>query len=94
MQISEYNTPEAEKKGVKGLMIIIAKNITIEGFLVFQPQFGPAYFAEHQENVQKWISEGSFKPKNHVTDLDKAPEAMLGMLKGENFGKAVIRIKQ
>ena len=54
---------------------------------------GPKYAAEHQRNVQKWIHEGTFKARQSVTDgIDNAISGLLGMLKGENFGKAVLKI--
>lgn len=86
--------PPDQRYGVKNLFQLIAKLITMQGFLVAQPEFGPAYFEEHQQQVQKWIAEGSFKAKLHVTEgIDKAAEGFVGMLKGDNFGKAVLKIK-
>ncbi|OTA94236.1 hypothetical protein M434DRAFT_71659 [Hypoxylon sp. CO27-5] len=92
--ISGYNLPPDQRYGVKGLFHLIQKLITMQGFLVGQPEFGGAYFAEHQQKVQQWIADGSFKAKLHVTEsIDKAPEGFVGMLKGENFGKAVLKIR-
>lgn len=54
---------------------------------------GPKYFKEHQENVAKWISDGSIKAKLSVTEgLDNAADGFIGMLAGKNFGKAVVHI--
>ncbi|KAI1770543.1 hypothetical protein F4818DRAFT_259262 [Hypoxylon cercidicola] len=92
--ISGYNQPADQRYGVKGLINLIAKLLTMQGFLVGQPEFGPAYFAEHQKNVQKWIVDGSFKAKLDVTEgIDKAAEGFVAMLKGDNFGKAVLKIR-
>lgn len=72
----------------------IARRITLQGFMVGDKEFGPAYYQEHQENVGKWITEGSFHPKIHVTEgIDNAAEGFVNMLKGGNFGKAVLKIK-
>ncbi|PKS11154.1 hypothetical protein jhhlp_002915, partial [Lomentospora prolificans] len=91
--IAEYNTPPEERQGIKGLFQLVSKQIVMEGFLVGKPDFGPAYFQEHQEKVQAWLADGSFKAKLAVTEgIDKAAEGFVGMLKGENFGKAVVRI--
>lgn len=55
--------------------------------------FGPKYFAEHQKNVQKWLHEGTFKPQLTVTEgIDNAPEGLLSLFQGKNFGKAVLEI--
>ncbi|KAI0014754.1 NAD(P)-binding protein [Xylariomycetidae sp. FL0641] len=92
--ISGYNQQPNERYGVKNLFQIVAKLITMQGFLVGQPEFGGAYREEHQKNVQAWIADGSFKAKLHVTEgIDKAAEGFVGMLKGENFGKAVVKIR-
>ncbi|KAI1764840.1 NAD(P)-binding protein [Hypoxylon sp. FL1150] len=92
--ISGYNQPADQRYGVKGLFQVVTKLLTMQGFLVGQPEFGGAYFEEHQKNVQKWIVDGSFKAKLDITEgMDKAAEGFVAMLKGENFGKAVLKIK-
>ncbi|KAI2601808.1 NAD(P)-binding protein [Hypoxylon sp. NC1633] len=92
--ISGYNKPPDQRYGVKYLFYLITKLITMQGFLVGQPEFGPAYFEEHQQKVQEWIADGSFKAKLHVTEgIDRAAEGFVGMLKGENFGKAILKIR-
>ncbi|CAI6099061.1 unnamed protein product [Clonostachys chloroleuca] len=92
--IGDYNKPVEERVGIKGLRNVISKQLILQGFLVFNPKFGPAYFKEHQEKFQKWLAEGSVKAKLHITDgIDRAPEGLVGIFKGENFGKAVLKIK-
>ncbi|KAG6358020.1 hypothetical protein INS49_013904 [Diaporthe citri] len=93
--ISQYNVKDAsERYGVKNLMLVVGKRITMQGFIVGDPGFGPAYAQEHQEKVQAWIADGSFKAKLHVTEgIDNAAEGFLGLLEGKNFGKAVLKIK-
>ncbi len=91
--VSQYNLTPDKMYGVKNMMQVVAKRITIRGFIVFDPDMGPKYTAEHQKNVQKWIHEGTFKAQMSVTEgIDHAAEGLLGMLKGENFGKAVLKI--
>ncbi|KAI1343719.1 hypothetical protein F5Y15DRAFT_405563 [Xylariaceae sp. FL0016] len=92
--ISGYNQPANERYGVKNLFLVVSKLLTMQGFLVGQPEFGGAYAKEHQEKVGQWIADGTFKPKLYVTDgMDKAAEGFVGMLKGDNFGKAVLKIR-
>jgi NADPH-dependent curcumin reductase CurA len=46
------------------------------------------------ENIAKWIQDGSFKSIDHVTEgMDNAIDGFLGMLKGENLGKSFVRIQ-
>ena len=91
--ISEYSKAENERFGVKNLMNVVAKRITMTGFVVGDKHMGPKYVKERDENVSKWLHDGSFKAKTSVTEgIDNAPEGLVGMLQGKNFGKAVLKI--
>ena len=47
------------------------------------------------KNVSRWIAEGTFKAQQSVTKgIDNAVDGLLGMLKGENFGKAILTIEE
>ncbi len=76
-------------------MQVVSRQILMQGFIVSNPDFGPAYYKEHQDNVQKWLHDGSIRAKLSVTEgIDHAAEALVGMLAGKNFGKAVIQVKK
>ena len=94
--VSQYNISDPAKRyGVKNLFMTIGKRLKMQGFIVGDPNMGPKYAAEHQKNVQKWISEGTFKAQQSVTvGIDNAAKGLLGMLKGDNFGKAVLVIDE
>ncbi|KAK9414529.1 hypothetical protein SUNI508_11102 [Seiridium unicorne] len=92
--IGDYNTPTAQRFGIKNMFQLVAKTLEMVGFLVGKPGYGDAYYQEHQEGMQKWLSEGSFTPKLHVTEgIDNAAKGLVGIFKGENFGKAVLKVK-
>lgn len=75
-------------------MNLIIKNVIMEGFLVFMPRYGPAHSADHQRKMQGWLADGSVKAKSFITEgIDNAPKGFVGMLQGDNFGKAVLKIK-
>ncbi|TLS28628.1 hypothetical protein PpBr36_00610 [Pyricularia pennisetigena] len=85
--ISEYNVKPEDQKGIKGLMNIVSKEITMRGFLV--NSLAGAWAAKFTEDVTKGLKDGSIKAKLHVVDgIDNGPEGFVGMLRGENFGKA------
>src|SRR5437762_2290359 len=91
--VSQYNLKPDELYGVRNLMHVVSERLTIRGFIVTDKNMGPVYAAEHQRNMQKWIHEGSFKVMMSVTEgIDNAIEGLLGMLAGNNFGKAVLKI--
>lgn len=77
------------------MMNIVAKRLKMQGFIVTDPDMGPKYAADHQKHMQKWIHEGTFKVQQSVTfGIDNAVQGFLGMLKGDNFGKAVLQIEE
>ncbi|KAF2401775.1 NAD(P)-binding protein [Trichodelitschia bisporula] len=91
--ISQYNLPPSEQYPIRNIAQVIGKRLKIQGFIVGDADMGPKYTAEHQEKVQKWIADGSFKAKLSVTEgIDNAAEGFVGMLQGKNFGKAVLQI--
>lgn len=94
--VSQYNITDQNKKyGIKNLSNIVGKRITFRGFIVTDPDMGPKYAVEHQKNVAKWISDGTFKVQQSVTvGIDNAVKGFLGMLRGDNFGKAVLMIDE
>jgi len=90
--ISQYNNKPGEGYGVKNTGQLVRKRIRWEGFLVFDPNI-TQHTAARDENVSKWIAEGSLKSVDHVTDgMDNAIDGFLGMLKGQNLGKSILKI--
>lgn len=91
--ISQYNLKPEEQVPLYGTMQFVTKRLTIRGFIVSDENMGPKHAKEHQEKLQKWLADGSFKAKVSVTEgIDGAVGGFLGMLKGQNFGKAVLQI--
>jgi NADPH-dependent curcumin reductase CurA len=69
---------------------ILIKRLTFRGFIVwdFASQM-PQFLAD----VSGWVSEGRIKYKEDITDgLENAPRELIGLLRGENFGKKIIRV--
>jgi len=91
--ISQYNLKPEDAYPIKNMMQTVVKRLKIQGFIVSDANMGPKYFKDHQEKLQKWIHEGSFKAQMSITKgIDNSVEGFLGMLKGDNFGKAVLEI--
>ena len=73
--------------------LVVAKRLTIRGFVVMDKDLGPKYTKDHQKNMQKWIKDGEIKVKLSITEgIDNAAEGLVGMLTGKNFGKAVLKV--
>jgi len=70
---------------------LLKKRIRMQGFIIGQ-DYGHR-IGEFQADMGQWINDGSIKYREQVTDgLENAPETFIGMLKGKNFGKVVIRV--
>jgi NADPH-dependent curcumin reductase len=72
------------------MMAALVKRLTIRGFIVgdFAAQF-PQFLAD----MSAWLREGKVKYREDVTEgLENAPRELIGLLRGENFGKKVIRV--
>ena len=91
--VSQTSKKPEDTHGIKNMPLVVAKRITIRGFIVFDADFGPKYWTEHQKNMQRWIKDGEIKVQMSVTDgIENSAEGLVGMLKGDNFGKAVLKI--
>jgi NADPH-dependent curcumin reductase CurA len=91
--ISGYSTPDDEKYPIRNLHKVVSKRLTIRGFIVWDANMGPKYAKEHQEKMAKWLHDGTFKAKVSITEgIDNVAEGFVGMLSGNNFGKAVLKI--
>lgn len=93
--ISQYNLKPENQYPIKNLMQVVAKRLTMRGFIVGDANMGPRYAVEHQQKVQKWLSEGTFKAAMDVTEgIDNASEGLVGLFEGKNFGKAVLEVSK
>lgn len=87
--ISMYNATALEP-GPSNLINMVGRSLTARGFIVSNYlALAPRFAAE----VAPLLASGRIKFREQVYDgLDKAPEAFIGLFKGENFGKAVVRV--
>lgn len=92
--ISQYNLEPSKRYGVRNLFLVVSKRITMRGFIVSDPGMGDKWAKEHTERVSQWIKDGSFKPKIAETvGIDNAAKGLVGIFRGENFGKAVLKFE-
>jgi len=69
---------------------ILVKRLTFRGFIV--GDFA-AQYPDFLRDMSGWLREGRVKYKEDITDgLENAPRELIGLLKGENFGKKIIRV--
>jgi NADPH-dependent curcumin reductase CurA len=88
--VSQYDvaTPTAGPRGVPGLIVV--KRLKLEGFIVMD------YYnkrAEAERRLAEWVREGRLKVAEDIVEgLERAPEALCGLLAGENLGKRMVRV--
>lgn len=85
--IAGYNEPVP---GPNNMMMLIGKRLTLRGFIV----------TDHDDRmpdlireVGGWYAEGRIKaPETVVAGLEHAPDAFLGMMRGDNTGKMLVTL--
>ena len=70
---------------------ILRKQLTVRGFIIFK-NFVELY-PDFAEQMTAWVKAGKVLYREEVIDgLESAPRAFSGLLRGENFGKRVVRV--
>jgi NADPH-dependent curcumin reductase CurA len=87
-QVSQYNLERPEPTFHPGLLIVYRARM--QGFLVtdYVHRFGEAI-----PRLARWVMSGEIRYRETVTEgLENAPRAFIGMLNGENRGKALVKL--
>jgi NADPH-dependent curcumin reductase CurA len=91
--IAQYNAaepPAGPNRLPQVMYSALVKRLTFRGFIVwdFASQY-PEFFRD----MSGWLRDGRVKYKEDITDgLENSPLELIGLLKGENFGKKIIRV--
>ncbi len=86
--IEHYNATEPPKGPYLGPLLVARARI--EGFLVRDHLAHTPAFLRH---VGGLVKAGRLRYREHVVDgLENAPRAFIGLLRGENFGKVLVRV--
>ena len=91
--VANYNAaslPEGPDRSPSLMRAILTKRLRVQGFIVYD-------FAQQTEDflhdVSGWIRQGKIKYREDIVEgLENAPQAFIGLLKGENFGKLLIKV--
>lgn len=88
--VSQYDgaAPAHGPRGIPGLVVV--KRLTMRGFIVSD-------FHEQRENalaeIQSWVKAGKLKVREDIVDgLENTPQALIGLLAGDNIGKRMVRL--
>ena len=70
----------------------VSRRVRMEGFLVgdFAHLHGPAL-----ERLAGWLADGRLRYREDVVEgLERAPRAFIGLLRGENRGKLLVKVAE
>jgi NADPH-dependent curcumin reductase CurA len=87
--ISTYNDVQPEP-GPSNLFQVVTKRLSILGFIVTDHGARQPAFASEMAG---WVADGRVRWRETVVDgLDAAPDAFIGLFRGENVGKMLVRL--
>lgn len=86
--ISDYNT--TDPYGMKNIRCILTSRIKMQGFIVSEHM---ASWPKALKELADGIASGRLKYRETIADgLASAPAAFIGLLKGKNFGKQLVKL--
>jgi NADPH-dependent curcumin reductase CurA len=87
--ISQYNNTEPVP-GPNNLRLIVSNRLLVKGFIISDHMDRmPAFVAD----MGRWLREGKVRYRETVVEgLENAPRALIGLLRGENTGKMLVRL--
>lgn len=86
--ISDYNAKEPY--GVKTFRSILVNRLRVQGMIVFDWQ---QRYPEANQALLDLLAGGKLKYRESVLNgIENAPKGLIGLLKGENFGKQLVRL--
>ena len=92
--ISQYNAtslPDGPDRMNYLMGQILRKRMIMRGFIVFD-DFGHLY-PEFTKQMGDWVTQGKIQYREEmIVGLERAPAAFFGLLRGEAFGKRVVKL--
>ena len=91
--VANYNAtslPEGPDRSPLLMAAILTKRLRVQGFIVYD-------FAHQTQDflseAPAWIAAGKLKYREDIAEgLENAPRAFIGLLKGANFGKLLVKV--
>lgn len=94
--ISQYNAtslPDGPDRMSALMGMLLVKRIKMQGFIIFD-DYAHRY-NEFATQMADWLAQGKIQYKEQVVEgFENTPQAFIGLLQGENFGKLVIKTNQ
>ncbi|TXH03182.1 MAG: NADP-dependent oxidoreductase [Nevskiaceae bacterium] len=92
--ISYYSSaaaPGGADRSAVLLRALLVRRVRLQGFIVSDHYAGR--FGAFQREMAAWLREGRIRYREDVVEgLEQAPQAFMGLLRGDNFGKLIVRL--
>ncbi|HVS56262.1 MAG TPA: NADP-dependent oxidoreductase [Casimicrobiaceae bacterium] len=86
--IAEYSA--TEPYGYKMLRSVLVNRIKMQGMIFFDWK---DRYSEALDGLSGYLAEGKLKYRESIVDgIDKAPKGLIALLKGDNFGKQLVKL--
>jgi NADPH-dependent curcumin reductase CurA len=87
--ISRYNDAEPTP-GPRNMFMVVTKRLRLQGYIITD-HFDR--FGEFIEQAAEWVGDGRLQYRETVVEgIENAPRAFLGLLRGENIGKMLVKV--
>ncbi len=87
--VSRYNDREPAP-GPRNMFMVVTKRIRIQGYIISDHYSG---FREFHERASAWVREGKLRYRETIVEgIERAPATFLGLLRGENVGKMLVKV--
>ncbi len=93
--VSWYNLPglpEGRDHGPMIMSTILKMKVRMQGFIIYD-SFPASSYDDFVRDMTGWLAEGKIRYREQIVEgLEAAPEALIDVLEGRNFGKMVVRV--
>jgi NADPH-dependent curcumin reductase len=87
---SATELPHGPNRVPQLMAAVLTKRLRLQGFIVTDYA---AQFPQFAKDVSGWLREGRITFREDITDgFENAPRELIGLLRGTNFGKKLIRV--
>ena len=89
-QVADYNLPLARREGVRNVSLFITRRLVMRGFVVYDHAKS---FRDAWTELEEGILSGRIKWREEIFDgIEALPEAFIGLFRGDNFGRRLVRV--